>query len=376
MSSLPANIGDAFHDIDTPALVVDLDAFEKNLKTMADFVRKKGLRLRPHAKTHRCADIALKQIQLGAVGQCCQKVGEAEALIKAGVRNIIITNQIVSEAKLVRLAHLARQADIALCFDDRKQVDMASRIAAAQGVELGALVEVDVGMKRCGVAPGVPACELAAYIEAAPALRFRGLQAYQGAAQHLRTYEARKAAVEHAAQQVQSTVDLLSENGISCEIVAGAGTGTYPFESAAGPWNELQAGSYIFMDAEYGAIEGADGGPYSDFNHSLFVLASVMSVAAVPGRAILDAGLKSFSVEKGMPKVHGLRDATVIGASDEHAVLVMDTAHGARNLALGDKVMLIPGHCDPTVSLHECIVGVRNGRVESTWRIDRDGSSR
>lgn len=374
MTTLPASIGDAFQDIDTPALVVDLDAFDRNLAKMSSFMRASGVRFRPHAKTHRCASIALKQIALGAVGQCCQKVGEAEALIKGGVRDVLITNQVVSEAKLVRLAQLARHAEVALCFDDKRQIEMASRIAAAHGVQLGALVEIDVGMRRCGVPPGNAAYDLAACIRESAALRFRGLQAYHGAAQHLRTYSARKLAIEQAARLVRTTIELLSQNGIACEIIAGAGTGTYSFESAMGPWNELQAGSYIFMDAEYGAIEDMNGMPYADFENSLFVLSSAMSVAAVPGRVVLDAGLKSFSIEKGMPKAHAMAGASISSVSDEHSVLTM--ADGTPSPSLGDKVMLIPGHCDPTINLHECFIGVRNGHVESIWKIDRDGASR
>lgn len=374
MTTLPARIGDALQDIDTPALVVELDAFDRNLEKMSNFMREAGVRFRPHAKTHRCAAIALKQIATGAIGQCCQKVGEAEALVKGGVRDVLITNQIVSEAKLARLAQLAKHAEIALCFDDERQVAMASHVAAKHGVKFGALVEIDVGARRCGVPTGERACDLAAYINDSSALHFRGLQAYQGAAQHLRTYSARKLAIEKAAQLVRTATELLSQRGIDCEIIAGAGTGTYLFESTIGPWNELQAGSYIFMDAEYGDIEDIDGMPYADFENSLFVLSSVMSVAAIPGRAVLDAGLKSFSIEKGMPKVHTMADSIISSVSDEHSVLTM--GDGGPSLDLGDKVKLIPGHCDPTVNLHECFVGVRNGRVESIWKIDRDGASR
>jgi D-serine deaminase-like pyridoxal phosphate-dependent protein len=370
MKPFPARVGDALLDIDTPALIVDLDAFDRNLKKMADFARGKGMGLRPHAKTHRCPDIALKQMALGAAGVCCQKAGEAETMVQAGVPDVIVTNQIVSEAKLARLARLARRARVALCFDDKRQVDMASRVAVAQGVELGALVEMNVGMQRCGVAPGQPVLDLAAYIQSQPGLRFRGLQAYHGAAQHFHAYAERKAAIERAAGLVRSTADLLAAHGIACEIVGGAGTGTSMFESEAGPWNELQTGSYIFMDGEYGEIEGAGGAPYADFENSLFVLATVMSVAALPEKAVLDAGLKSYTTEKGLPKVHGMPGAKVIGASDEHGVLT-----GAA-VNLGDRVMLIPGHCDPTVAQHECLVGLRGGRVESIWKIERDGASR
>ncbi|HUH94977.1 MAG TPA: DSD1 family PLP-dependent enzyme [Casimicrobiaceae bacterium] len=372
MYRIPAQIGAAVDEIDTPALVIDLDAFERNVRRMAEFARTRGVRLRPHAKTHKCPAIALRQIAAGAIGQCCQKVGEAEALVGGGVRDVLVSNEVVGEAKLRRLAALAYDGRVGLCFDAPEQVDAASRVARDFGVELDAMVEIEVGMQRCGVAPGAPAGELAKRIANAPGLRFRGLQAYHGTAQHLPTWDERKRAIESAAQGVRTTLEALERDGVRCDIVSGAGTGTYALEGASGVWNELQVGSYVFMDVEYARIGDRDGGRYADFEHSLFVLASVMSVPTAE-RAVLDAGLKSYSGEKGMPWVHGRPDLEVLGIADEHSKVKLGAE--SKRLRLGDKLMLIPGHCDPTVNLHDWYVGVRNGRVEALWPIAARGAS-
>jgi 3-hydroxy-D-aspartate aldolase len=375
MPDAPANIGDAFDDIDTPALIVDLDAFDANLNAMAAFAKAAGVRLRPHAKTHKCPTIALMQIAAGAVGQCCQKVGEAEALIEGGVHDVLVTNEIIGAPKLARLARLAARATVGLCFDNADAVAAASRAACAAGVEFGALVEIEVGMQRCGIGAGQPAAELARRIVDAPGLIFRGVQAYHGAAQHLHGAAARERAIGAAADGVRATLEALQKAGLPYEFITGAGTGTYRLEAASGLWNELQAGSYLFMDTEYARIEGDDAGSgrYRDFAHSLFVLSTVMSVPA-PGRAIVDAGLKSYSAEKGPPWVHDRTGTEVTAISDEHARLELSAA--ARPLRLGEKVLLIPGHCDPTINLHDWYIAVRSGRVEALWPITARGRSR
>jgi len=372
MNIIPAQVGAPLDDIDTPALIVDLDALERNIRKMADFAHAAGVRLRPHAKTHKCPAIALRQIAAGAVGQCCQKVGEAEALVRGGVRDVLVSNQVVGMPKLRRLASLATEATVGLCFDASEQVDVASRAAREFGVTIGALVEVDVGMQRCGVAPGRAAADLARRIADAPGLAFRGLQAYHGTAQHLPGVDARERAIAAAAAAVRETLAALDAAGLRCEIVSGAGTGTFRLEGESGVWNELQAGSYVFMDTDYARIGGREGGLYREFEHSLFVLATVMSVP-VPGRAIVDAGLKSYSGEKGPPWVHDRDDVEVVGVSDEHGKLALG-ARAAR-LELGDKVKLIPGHCDPTVNLHDWYVAVRGERVEALWPITARGAS-
>jgi 3-hydroxy-D-aspartate aldolase len=372
MNLIPAQIGDSIDQIETPALVVDLDAFDRNVKRMAGFGRESGMRIRPHAKTHKCPSIARRQIAAGAVGQCCQKVGEAEALVRGGVDDVLVTNEVIGAQKLRRLAALATEATIGLCFDAKEQIEAASRAALEFGVTLDALVEVDVGMQRCGIAPGVPVRELAQRITEAPGLAFRGLQAYHGEAQHLPTSAEREAAIARAAEAVQATREALDQVGLTCAVVSGAGTGTFRLESATGLWNELQVGSYVFMDTEYARIGAKGGGPFAEFEHSLFVLSTVMSVPSAE-YVVVDAGLKSYSCEKGMPWVHHTDDVSVVGVSDEHGKLRIGPK--GKRLRLGDRVMLVPSHCDPTVNLHDWYVGIRNEKVEVLWPISARGAS-
>ena len=367
----PADIGMGLADVDTPALIIDLDAFEANLARMAQAAQVCGVRLRPHAKTHKCAIIALRQMALGAVGVCCQKVSEAEALVQGGVRDVLVTNEIVGERKIAHLAALAREAKLAVCVDDAGNIADLDRAAARAGATLDVLVEIDVGAHRCGVAPGAPALALAKRVEAAKALRFAGLQAYQGSAQHIRDYGERRAAIDAAVEATGKTVALLGEHGLACASLTGAGTGTFRFEAGSGLYNELQAGSYIFMDADYAQNRGENRAPFDEFGHSLFVYTTVMS-APEPGRAVVDAGLKASSVDAGLPTVHDMPGVTFVGASDEHGKLAFDA--GISGPSPGDKLKLIPGHCDPTVNLYDWYVCVRDGRVQALWPIVARGA--
>jgi 3-hydroxy-D-aspartate aldolase len=367
-----AHLGDRLEDVETPSLIIDLDAFEKNLSTMASFARAAGVRLRPHAKTHKCVEVAKRQIALGAVGQCVQKVGEAEVLVNGGVADVLVSNQIVGDRKLDRLMVLASRAKIGLCFDDASQIKAASDAACRAGVTIDGLVEIETGMQRCGVAPGEAASLLAKQIANSPGLRFAGIQAYQGKAQHFRTPTERKAAIDVAVQAIRKTLDALDAAGLKSESITGAGTGTFHLEATSGVYSELQAGSYAFMDADYAANQQADGRP-SEFAHSLFILSTVMSIAG-DGWCVVDAGLKSFSGESGMPLVHHRPGLTVVGLSDEHSRI--DLAPGTPKPRLGEKLLLIPGHCDPTINLHDHYVCIRNGIVEALWPIEARGASR
>ena len=369
----PANIGAHVDDVDTPALLVDLDVFELNLRKLADHVTDTNVRLRPHSKTHKSVAVALRQMALGAAGICCQKVGEAEAMVLGGVNNVLVTNQIVGATKLTRLAGIARQAWVGVCVDDATNVTDLNEAALSAQSTLHVLVEINVGAARCGVSRVDDALALARQIAAAPGLRFAGLQAYQGSAQHKRTLEERRDAIDHAVSFTKETVELLERNGLTCEIVGGAGTGTYELEAASGIYNELQAGSYVFMDADYARNRGTDGGPFSTFGHSLTILTTVMSVA-VEGKWIVDAGLKAHATDHGMPMVVDHPDCTYDRPSDEHGVLTFK-GDGPRP-QLGDKVRLIPGHCDPTVNLYDWLVGIRSDRVECLWPVSSRGALR
>lgn len=366
-----ARLGDLLDAIDAPSLVVDLDAFEQNLAAMARFARESKIRLRPHAKTHKCVEVARRQIALGAVGQCVQKVGEAEVLVNDGIADVLVSNQVVGDSKLDRLMALASRAKIGLCFDDAIQIDAASRAATRAGVTIDGLVEIETGMQRCGVAPGVAASLLAKRIAGAPGLRFAGLQAYQGKAQHFRVPQERSAAIDLALEAIRKTLDALDTAKLKCECITGAGTGTFLCEAASGVYTELQCGSYALMDADYASNQPGDGAV--PFAHSLFVLSTVMSVAG-ESWCVIDAGLKSFSGESGMPIVHGRPGLTVTGLSDEHSKI--EIAPGTPRPRLGEKLLLIPGHCDPTINLHEEYVCVRKGVVEAIWPIEARGASR
>jgi D-serine deaminase-like pyridoxal phosphate-dependent protein len=355
-------------EVDTPCLLLDLDALERNIARLTDSLKGSRVKVRPHAKSHKCPHIALRQIAAGAVGVCCQKVSEAEALVAGGVRDVLIANEVVGATKVARLAALAREARIEACVDDIEAVRPMDDAARAYGVTLGALVEIDVGAKRCGVAPGEPALALAQAIASCRNLRFAGLQAYHGSAQHLRGVDERRSAIASAVEQARTTKALLERHGIACPKVTGAGTGTYAFEAASAVYDEIQPGSYVFMDADYARNDWTESG-IPRFEHALFVWTSVMSRPSAE-RAIVDAGLKASSVDSGMPRVADVEGAEYVKASDEHGVLKLT---GAR-LALGEKLKLIPGHCDPTVNLYDYYVCVRGGRVEALWPIAARGA--
>jgi D-serine deaminase-like pyridoxal phosphate-dependent protein len=366
----PARQGMTLAEVDTPALLLDLDAFERNLDRLDKSLAETRIRVRPHAKSHKCPEIALRQMARGAIGVCCQKVSEAEAMVEGGVMNVLVSNEVVGAPKLARLAALARRARISVCVDNEQNVADLDAAARTAGAKIDVLVEVNVGANRCGVEPGQPCVDLARRIAAAKHLRFAGLHAYQGAAQHARTPVERKAAIARAVQHVSQTIEALRAHGLKPEIVTGAGTGTYLLEAASGVYNEIQPGSYIFMDADYNRNLGDDGRPANNFEQSLYVWTTVMSHATAE-RAVVDAGLKALSVDSGMPLVADLPGVEFLKASDEHGVLKLP--QGSR-LAVGDKIRLVPGHCDPTVNLYDWIVGMRGDKVECLWPITARGA--
>jgi len=368
----PATSGMRLEEVDTPALLVDLDAFERNLRRMADATPPGGRpRLRAHAKTHKSPAIAHQQIALGAVGICCQKVSEAEIFVGDGVADVLVSNEVAGAPKLRRLAALARRARIGVCVDDAGNIADLEAAAAEVDVRLRVLVEIDVGAARCGAAPGEPAVRLAELIARAPHLEFGGLQAYHGSAQHIRSFAERRAAIQRAADMADHTKTLLRRRGFDCPIITGAGTGSYRFEIESGVYDEIQCGSYVFMDADYARNLDADGAATPEFEHSLFIWTTVMS-RPTEDRAVVDAGLKSYSTDSGMPVVCDAPDAVLDRASDEHGRIILKRPTNA--FRVGDKIRLIPGHCDPTVNLHDWYVGVRNGRVEALWPIAARGA--
>jgi 3-hydroxy-D-aspartate aldolase len=371
---IPALPGMDEADIQTPCLVLDLDALERNIVKMGNYAKAHGVRHRSHGKMHKSVDVQKLQERLGgAVGVCCQKVSEAEVFARGGIGDILVSNQVRDPVKIDRLARLPRYgARITVCVDDMANVAELSAAAQKHGATLECLVEIDCGARRCGVATTGEAVELAKAIDAAPGLVFTGIQAYQGAMQHLENYADRKAKLDDAIVLAKATVDALRAAGLAPELVSGGGTGSYYFESNSGVYNELQCGSYAFMDADYGRIKDEHGKriDQGEWENALFILTSVMSRAR-PGQAVCDAGLKVMSLDSGLPVVHGRDDVAYINASDEHGVI--EDKHGV--LRINEKLKLVPGHCDPTCNLHDWYVGVRNGKVEAVWPVSARGKS-
>jgi 3-hydroxy-D-aspartate aldolase len=371
---IPALPGMDEADIQTPCLILDLDALERNIRKMGEYAKEHGVRHRSHGKMHKSVDVQKLQERLGgAVGVCCQKVSEAEAFARGGIKDILVSNQVRDPEKIDRLARLPRYgARIMVCVDDMANVTELSAAAQRYGATLECLVEIDCGAGRCGVATTGEAVELAKAIDLAPALKFAGIQAYQGAMQHLERYEDRKARLDDAIALTKAVAEGLQAVGLTPELVSGGGTGSYYFESNSGVFNELQCGSYAFMDADYGRIKDKGGNRIDrgEWENALFILTSVMSHAK-SDQAVCDAGLKVQSLDSGLPVILGRDDVKYTSASDEHGVI--EDRHGI--LRINEKLKLIPGHCDPTCNLHDWYVGVRNGKVEVVWPVSARGKS-
>jgi 3-hydroxy-D-aspartate aldolase len=371
---VPALPGMAEDDIQTPCLVLDLDALENNIRKMGRLAKQMGVRHRIHGKMHKSVDIAKLQAELGnSCGVCCQKVSEAEVFVRGGIKDVLVSNQVRDAAKIDRLARLpSLGARIIVCVDDFANVADLSAAAQKHGTQIECLVEIDCGAGRCGVTTVPAVVEIAKAIAAAPGLKFAGIQAYQGAMQHLDLYEDRKAKIALAIAIVREAVDALKAEGLACDIVGGGGTGSYYFEGNSGVYNELQCGSYAFMDADYGRILDKDGKriDQGEWENALFILTSVMSHAKAD-KAICDAGLKAQSVDSGLPFVYGRNDVKYVKCSDEHGVI----ADPQGVLRVGEKLRLVPGHCDPTCNVHDWYVGVRNGKVETLWPVSARGKA-
>ena len=370
---IPAKPGMDEADIQTPCLVLDLDALERNVKKMGEICKEMGVRHRAHGKMHKSVDVLKLQETLGdVVGVCCQKVSEAEVFVRGGIKDVMVSNQVREPAKLQRLAKMPKLgARILVCVDDPENVAELQAAAAAEGTQLECLVEIDVGAGRCGVTTSQDVVNIAKLIDSSDNLKFAGIQAYQGAMQHMDLYQDRKEKIDIAIDMVADALTALKSQGLECDIVGGAGTGSYYFEGNSGVFNEMQCGSYAFMDADYGRILDKDGKRIDEgeWENALFLLTSVMSHAKAD-KAIVDAGLKVQSADSGLPKIFKPADGVeYVKCSDEHGV-VMDP-NGV--LKVNDKLRLVPGHCDPTCNIHDWYVGVRNGKVETVWPVSARG---
>ena len=371
---VPALPGMAIGDIQTPCLIIDMESFEYNLRQMAEVITPYNVSLRPHAKMHKSIDVARQQLAQGkTTGICCQKVSEAEVFARAGINDILITNQVCDKLKIERLASIAALGcRLSVCVDNKANIDALSAEAKKQNVHIHCLVELDCGAGRCGVENAEQATELAIAINAAEHLIFDGLQAYQGSVQHELDHDQRKKELDASVEQVRVCLNSIAATGLSCPVVSGGGTGSFLFEASSGVYTEVQCGSYAFMDADYGRIHNQNGKRLdeADWKNALFILTSIMSTAK-DGQAVCDAGLKVQSVDSGLPVIFGRDDIAYINCSDEHGVI----EDKQNQLKINDKLRLVPGHCDPTCNLHDWYVCVRDGVVVDLWPVSARGKA-
>lgn len=362
-------------ELNTPVLVIDLDALDRNIARMAEFARANGLQLRPHAKTHKSADVARRQIAAGAVGQCCAKLGEAEALTDAGIAGILITSPVVSAPAIERLVALNQRAEGLMCTLDNPEVARnIARAVGAGGQPLTVLIDIDPGIHRTGVAAPEAAVELYTAIRAEPALRYGGVQYYCGSQQHIESFAEREAAMQERADYLRSVIAALEAVGGSPPIVSGGGTGTHRIDAALGLFTELQVGSYVFMDDQYRAcaLTGRDG--EVPFETALMIDTRVIS-ANTQALATVDAGIKALATDAKPPTI-------LDGAADGSVYFFMGDEQGALFNSSGERpaldalVTLAAPHCDPTVNLYDTYHVVSGNTLVDLWPVTARGRSR
>lgn len=364
---------DARHRLNTPALLVDMDVLDRNILKMADFVSTAGFSLRPHAKCHKSVSIAKRQLRAGAIGLCCASIGEAEVMGYAGIQDLLITSPLVTEEKMTRFCTLAQQIDSAkTVVDNPENVEALSVIAVAADIELKILVDIDPGMRRTGVSGRSTTVKLAKMINSLPNLVFYGLQCYAGHIQHVADYDKRRELSQKIMDEVAGITDTLIEEGLPPVIISGGGTGTFDIDAQSGVLTELQAGSYIFMDAQYNNVWINDGTP-PPFETSLFVQTTVTS-ANHTGLVTTDAGLKQFAVDGGLPvPVKGLPNGgTYNYAGDEHGFITLPET--GDSLPMGTRIECAVPHCDPTVNLYNVIHCFRGDALVDIWPVDARGA--
>ena len=358
------------HDLPTPALVLDLDIFEANLAKMSRHAKAVSIGLRPHAKTHKCVEVAKRQIKAGALGVCVATITEAEAMTAGGVKGLLITSEMVGRDKINRLAQLTKkQPDTMSVVDHSRHADDLSAAAVAEKVRLNVFIDIDPGSRRTGIAPGDPAVELARHIAKLPNLKLRGIHAYSGASSHVAGFDARRMHSQKAMAPAIETFFRLKKEGLPVEILSGGCTGTYNIDPEFKAMTELQVGSYVFMDVEYRNIGGQAGATYDDFGQALTVIATVISKSQ-SDRATVDAGFKAFATDRKFgPDLKEITGVKYQFAGDEHGVLEMQSP--SREIRLSDRVEFIVPHCDPNVNLYDRIYGLRGEKVESVWPVAR-----
>ncbi len=348
-------------EIDTPALLVDLDVTERNIATMCEFFRDRPAKLRPHFKSPKAPAVAKRLLAAGAIGMTCAKVGEAEVLASHGVTDILIANQVIGAPKLARLVDLARRANMMVAVDSAAGIDMLAEATAAAGVTCRVLVEVDVGMHRCGARSPAAALALAQRVARASGLCFAGVMGYEGHAVMEPDRAARHRQATEAMQALTAVAEHLRQAGLPVEIVSAGGTGTYDISGVFPGVTEIQAGSFIFMDARYRQVD-------IPFQCALSLVTTVISVPDAHS-AIIDAGMKAVTFEFGLPEVKDLPGVTLGFLSEEHGHLMVD----GPPLAVGQRIELIPSHSDTTINLHDQMYALRGDRVEAIFAIEARG---
>jgi D-serine deaminase-like pyridoxal phosphate-dependent protein len=366
-------VGASKWDLDTPALCVDLDALEQNIATMQARLAKNGIAARPHAKTHKCAAIAKLQLAAGAVGICTAKLSEAEALFAEGVEPICMTTSHASTGKVRRAMQLRKQnSRFIQAVDHEPNAHDLSAAAREAGVTADVVIDVAVGT-RSGIPAGDDAVALAKLIDTLPNLRLRGLLSYDGGAQHITGFAARKERALKGLEANVRTYERMKAAGLDTSIFSGGGTGTYSVQHLTPGFSDVQVGSYIFMDMQYLAIGSENGDPvYTDFTPSLTVLTTILN-DRFPGRLTTDAGAKALTLDVPRPGVIGEPYMDYNAGSDEFGVISYTEA--SRTYKIGDHLELIVPHCDPVVNLYDRMYGIRKDRVEVVWPITARGRS-
>ncbi len=358
-------------EIPTPALLLDLDAFEANIAAMSGFLGARGRAFRPHGKTHKCPAIARILVDAGAVGICAARLSEAEVFADHRIPGLLITTAVIGKRKIARAIDLAARAtDAIFCVDHEQNVRDLNAAAGARGITLRLAIDLYFG--RTGIQPGQPAVDLARVIYQLQHVSFAGLQSYDGQAAHTTPFEAREERTTASMRQAVETRRLIERDGLPCPMVTGGSTGTYRIDSQIDGVTELQPGSFIFMDMEYRRIGGPQSDDYADFQHALTVVSTVVS--RPKEFAVVDAGYKAFATDRPFTPEPVNRDGLTYGwAGDEHGRLYFSA--GAQDLKVGDRVEFIPPHCDPTVNLYDCIYALRGDAIENVWSIEARGKS-
>jgi 3-hydroxy-D-aspartate aldolase len=361
-------------EIPTPALLLDLDRFERNIQKMAAHIKSAGKKLRPHSKTHKCPEIARRQVAAGAIGVCVAKVGEAEVMAAAGIRNLLITTEVVGPEKIGRLLGvLRRQPETMVVVDHPDNVRELGDAVTRAGLVLNVLVDVDVGGRRTGVQPGEPAFDLGRQVMAQRALNLRGLQGYAGHCAHVMGFDERRRASRRWMGRLMKTRELFEKNQLPVDVVTGGSSGTFNIDAELEGMTELQSGSYCVMDLDYRRIGSPRGAAYDDFEMALTVLTTVVSVPSQE-MAMVDGGFKAFSTDRPfVPETVEWPGVEYTWAGDEHGRLM--TAEPGRLPKLGQLIEFFPPHCDPTINLYDRFYAMRGDQVEAVWEISGRGRS-